>query len=298
MKNTSSSVRLYAILARKSPEVVVFRRGPSNSVLLIQWNTANDTFKYGQWLRGRIYERRCDLSPDGALLLYFAGKYKEPLRSWSAISRPPYLKALALWPKGDGWGGGGHFKSPNKIELSHRDGEMALEEGFSIPHWLKVRQFGDRPGWGEDNPVWSERLKRDDWKLISYPTGTKDDFGAKVWLEFNPPIVWRKANPVCPKRYSLDMSIIGIKERSGPWYMTEHLVIRENGETDKLGRSDWADWSHTGDLLFAMDGCLYRVKCRKNILAPLEDAVKIVDFTKLKFEAIKAPDIASRWPKR
>jgi hypothetical protein len=175
---------------------------------------------------------------------------------------------------------------------------MPLGEGFSIPNWLKVRQFGDRPGWGEDNPVWSERLKRDDWKLISSPTATKDDFGAKVWWEPSPPITWRKANPVCPKRYSLDMSIIGIKERGGPWYMTEHLVTRENGETDKLGRSDWADWSHTGDLLFAMDGCLYRVKCRKNILAPLEDAVKIADFTKLKFEAIKAPDTASSWPKR
>jgi hypothetical protein len=76
MKNTSSSVRLYAILARKSSVAVVFRRGPSNSVLLTQWNTDNDTFEHGQWLRGRIYERRCDLSPDGALLLYFAGKYK------------------------------------------------------------------------------------------------------------------------------------------------------------------------------------------------------------------------------
>jgi len=33
-------------------------------------------------------------------------------------------------------------------------------------------------------------------------------------------------------------------------------------------------------------------------LEPLEDAVKIADFTNLKFEPIKAPDVASRWPKR
>src|SRR5689334_24278886 len=118
MKSTVPSIRLYAILARESAQAVIFRRGPSNSVLLIQWNTAQDTFEYGQWLRGRIYERRCDLSPDGNLLLYFAAKYKEPLRSWSAISRPPYLKALALWPKGDGWGGGGHFESRTRIALN------------------------------------------------------------------------------------------------------------------------------------------------------------------------------------
>ena len=80
--------------------------------------------------------------------------------------------------------------------------------------------------------------------------------------------------------------------------MIEHAITREKGKVDKLGRSEWADWSHTGDLLFSMGGCLYRVKCRKNILEPLEDAVKIADFTNLKFEGIKAPDVASRWPKR
>jgi hypothetical protein len=174
---------------------------------------------------------------------------------------------------------------------------MALAPGFSVPRWLKVLPFGDRPGWGEDDPVWSERLLRDGWKLISYPTGTKDDLGAKVWWEPSPPIIWRKANPVCPKLYSLDMAIVGIKERGGPWYLTEHAVTRENGESDKMGRSEWADWSHTGDLLFSMDGCLYRVPRRKATLAPLEDAVKIADFTDLKFEPVKAPDAASRWPK-
>jgi len=154
------------------------------------------------------------------------------------------------------------------------------------------------PGWGEDDPVWSERLLRDGWKLISYPTGTKDDFGAKVSWEPSPPIIWRKPNPACPQRYSLDMAIVGIREQAGPWYLTEHAVTRENGDLDKLGRSEWADWSHTGDLLFSINGCLYRVPCIKKILAPLEDAVKVADFTNLKFELIKAPDVASRWPKR
>lgn len=216
MKATPSSVRLYAILARKSPVAVVFRRGPSRSVLLLKWNTAEDTFEQGQWLRGRIYERSCDLSPDGGLLLYFAANYREPYLSWSAISRPPFLKALALWPKGDGWGGGGHFESRTRIALSHRASEMSLAAGFSVPRWLKVRQFGDRPGWGEDDPVWSDRLVRDGWKLIGVPTETKYDFDAKVCWEFSSPIVWRKPNPVCPKRYSLDMFILGIMNVAVP----------------------------------------------------------------------------------
>src|SRR5215468_4161014 len=293
-----AQIRLYAILARKGPFAVVFRRGPSRSVLLIRWNTHTDVFDHGQWLRGRIYERRCDLSPDGRLLLYLAANYRKPFYSWSAISRPPFLKALALWPKGDAWGGGGQFLSSTRIELNHRENEMALAPGFSLPKWLRIRPYGQRPGWGEDNPVWFDRLKRDGWTLISYPTATKDDFGAKVMMEFSPPITWRKPNPACAKRYSLDMSIIGIRERDGPWYLVEHSVVQNNGTVDKLGRTDWADWSGSGDLLFAMDGCLYRLHCKNGVLADLEDAVRIADLTKLQFEARRAPEEMGRWPRR
>src|SRR5437763_3411149 len=131
VSKSSSQISLYVILARKAHFGVVFRRGPSKSVLLIGWNTSNDTFEQGQWLKGRIYERRCDLSPDGSLLLYFAANYRKPLYSWSAISRPPFLTALLLWPKGDGWGGGGHFLSQRRIALNHRDNEMQIANGFS-----------------------------------------------------------------------------------------------------------------------------------------------------------------------
>lgn len=298
MATQSSHVRIYAILARNAPFGVVFRRGPSKSVLLIKWDTSNDTFQCGQWLKGRIYERRCDLSPDGDLLLYFAASYRKPYYSWSAISRPPFLTALALWPKGDAWGGGGHFLSEKQIALNHRVGETKLAGDFSLPSWLALKQFGDRPGWGEDDPVWSERLKRDGWTLVSYPTKTKDDFGAKVWIEFAPPITWRKKNPKCPKRLSLEMSITGFKERDGPWYLTEHSVVRNHGKADKVGRSDWADWSNSGDLLFAMDGCLYRAPCKGGILTPLEDALKIADFSRLRFEACEASSEARHWPRR
>ena len=180
-----SQVRLYAIIARKTPVAVVFRRGPSKQVQLISWNTKEDSFEYGQWFKGRIYERRCDLSPAGDLLIYFAAKYREPRYSWTAISRPPYLTALALWQKGDGWGGGGQFVSESRIDLNHRPEEMVLAAGFSIPTRFKVRSLGERPGLGEDDPVWSARLMRDGWTLTSYPTGTKDDFGAKDYcIEF------------------------------------------------------------------------------------------------------------------
>lgn len=276
------------------PVGVVFRRGPSKNVLVIAWNLADDTFRVGQWLKGRIYERRCDLSPNGDFLLYFAANYRKPYRSWSAISRPPFLTALALWPKGDGWGGGGHFVTTHQVALNHRAEEMELAKGFSIPRWLKVKPFGKRSGWGEDDPVWSERLKRDGWSLVSYPTHTKTDFGAKLVFEFAPPIVWRKPNPVWPKRYTLEMSIRGLLERDGPSYLTEHSVVTNRGVYD-MGRSDWADWSPSGDLLFATDGCLYRVRGTRDKLDSLEDAIKIADFSKLRFENRRSPQDMRRW---
>ena len=122
------------------------------------------------------------------LLIYFAANYRKPYYSWSAISRPPYLTGLALWPKGDGWGGGGHFLRRGKIALNHRDNEMELATGYSVPRWLKVTQFGQRPGWGEDDPIWPERLKRDGWELGSYPSDdeTKEDRGGKILVGVYP----------------------------------------------------------------------------------------------------------------
>jgi hypothetical protein len=68
--------------------------------LLALWHTDTDQFDEGQWLKARIYERRCDLSPDGKLLTYFAANHKQPYYSWTAISKPPFLTALALWSRG------------------------------------------------------------------------------------------------------------------------------------------------------------------------------------------------------
>jgi hypothetical protein len=112
------SCRLYVILARKAPTGVIFRRGPTRHVRLIRWHLEDDSFEPGQWLNSRIYERRCDLAPRGDLLIYFAANHRPPFRSWTAVSRPPWFTALALWPKGNCWGGGGLFKNGRRILLN------------------------------------------------------------------------------------------------------------------------------------------------------------------------------------
>lgn len=78
MQIRKPSARLFVIAARNAPIALIFRRGPSKQVLLIGWNLEDDTFEIGQWLKGRIYERRCDLSPEGEMLLYFAANWRKP----------------------------------------------------------------------------------------------------------------------------------------------------------------------------------------------------------------------------
>ncbi len=74
--NTNVPARVHAILARNADTAVIFRRGPSNRVATIDWDLKNDTFELGQWLHGRIYEYRCDLTPDGKYLIYFATQWQ------------------------------------------------------------------------------------------------------------------------------------------------------------------------------------------------------------------------------
>lgn len=293
----SRDARVYALLARSSPRAVVFRRGPSKQVLLLGWDRSNDRFEEGQWLKGRIYERRCDLSPDGQLLLYFAASYRAPYFSWSAVSRPPYLTALALWPKGDAWGGGGHFESNTGIALNHRETEMTLGEDFRLPRYVDVHPFGVRSGRGEDDPVWSRRLERDGWILASGGRAAKRNT-AQAWITFNPPIVWEKRHPLAPEQYALRMEIQGLKESNGPWYLTEHAVLRDGTVTHDIGRSDWADWDASGDLLFSKNASLHRLGYAGGELAPLPEARQLIELGDLGFTPREAPEAMRRWPPR
>ena len=87
---------------------------------LIRWQTERDAFEEGAWFHGRIYEERCDLSPDGSLFVYFChGGALRPryTDAWTALSRAPWLYALGLWPRGSTWGGGGRFLDNRRLKL-------------------------------------------------------------------------------------------------------------------------------------------------------------------------------------
>lgn len=316
-----ASCRLYAILARDGRSAVVFRRGPSRQVLLLRWRLDSDTIEPGQWLKGRIYERRCDLSPDGELLIYFAAKWETTMSTWTAISRPPYLTALALWPKGDAWGGGGVFKNSLTIGLNHRtlagaeagagvarprawhplDAEQRLDS--VVPKRFTVEHWSEYAGSGEDNPLHDHRLTRDGWTCQSDgQSGRYGETKGYAWVLSAPEIYARPQPGGAPgsKAIVLRRLLNAIGQRDGPWYVEDHEVLAPDGEQLRIiNACSWADWQTTGDLLFAIDGRLYRLPQRHTMektADPLANAQLVADLGSMTFAATAPPAWAKTWP--
>jgi hypothetical protein len=157
--------RIHVLLATRAPLGVLIRRGPSKRVCTVLWDRRRDDFRVGQWFKGRIYERRSDLSPDGQYMIYFAmnGRWHEPAQgSWTAISRAPYLKAIALFPKGDCWHGGGLFTGDRTYWLNHGSGHAVLRDTTEVRRDTRY-QPSVNYGW---DFLYYQRLLRDGWNLV------------------------------------------------------------------------------------------------------------------------------------
>lgn len=290
------STRLYFIVARRAPVAVVFRRGPSRQVELLTWNLATDEITPGQWLKGRIYERRCDLSPDGSLLIYFAAKYETGLRTWTAISKPPYLTALTLWPKGDAWGGGGLFNSARRIRLNHKPDEMKMAPDFRLGSSMEVVPIGEWAGHGEDDPIHGVRLERDGWRWSGEESESREHGQrSRRWITFEPPIRYRKAVSRAPGGVELEMSIEAIHERQGAWYVITYRLVAGEDVILDLGRLDWVDVGPQGELLFAGDGRLSRLTHDDQGRWRSGETRTVIDLSNHRFESRIAPDWAQRW---
>ena len=277
------ATRLFVLLAREAPVAVVFRRGPSKQVLLVRWNLRDDTFEAGQWFKGRIYEHRCDLSPRGDRLVYFAANWKKPFETWTAVSRPPYLTALAIWPKGDAWGGGGLFQDRDTLLLNHMAGQDFTDG--PPPTALKVDKVADA-GCGEDYPILFHRLTRDGWRFIQ-------ELSRKPRKQ---PEIWWKACPKFAARPGLRMCTDAIHEKNGPWYVRRFEIASPDGDAVDLGRADWADWSSDGDLLLARAGKIHRLpRDATGADDPWSAARELVDLSSLSFEGREAPPEARTW---
>jgi hypothetical protein len=289
---TGEACRLYVLLARKSDVAVILRRGPGKNTLLLTWDRKRDSFTPGQWIKHKIYERRCDLSPDGEYLIYFAAKFKAPLYSWTAISKPPWFSALALWQKNDTWGGGGLLDDKRVVTLNHRAEHLEADpKQQPHPKWRIIRDDG-WCGKGEDYPVELVRLMRDGWTIVqdgmaAFNAGRK----AQAFVTYDPPEILELKNP---KSKSLVLRRVRTRAliRQGKHYDETFEVAKAGHVFRRFAYFDWARWDHTGDLLLANAGKIWRVphRCLTDRCEDVfENARELCDLTDLKFKAETAP---------
>ena len=276
MSSKRFPARVHVILARDSKVAVAIRRGPSNSVCTLLWDRQRDSFHLGQWLKGRIYERRCDLSPDGKHLIYFAmnGKWSSEIKgSWSAISNAPYLKAMGLWANGSCWNGGGLFIDNqsywlNAFVFGHeaRLTPSNLSQNESIPF---------HEGYGGECPgVYYVRLQRDGWKLLDHGEGREGRY-----------TTFEKALPKGWLLRKVAHETVHHPVGAGCYYDT-HSILHPKREAG-IDFPDW-EWADLDDdrLVWISKGVLYASKLNSKGLGSINT---LYDFNPLVFERIEAP---------
>jgi hypothetical protein len=268
--------RLHVLLARNASTAVVVRRGPTRHAALIGWDRNGDRFTPGQWLYGRIYERRCDLSPDGRHFIYFAmnGRWSSAAKgAWTAISRAPYLKAVSLFAKGDCWHGGGLFASRTDYWLNGGYGHEVLHEVSGL---RRVHEHPWHEGYGgECEGVYFIRLQRDGWAM---QPRAADGTGGHVTRFEKPahgPWVLRK----------LAHATLHRTPGKSVYHDTHALLNAKTGQTLDLPDWEWAEVDGKR-LLWAAGGCLHAGRLDA---AGLRDAMVLHDFNGMRFEPVAAP---------
>lgn len=268
--------RLHVLLARDASTAVVIRRGPTRHTAVIGWDRKTDEFKLGQWLYGRIYERRADLSPDGKHMIYFAmnGRWHTGVKgAWSAISRAPYLKAVALFAKGDCWHGGGLFQTSRKYWLNDGYGHELLQDDSRLERVVKYpwhEYYG-----GECPGVYYIRLQRDGWKMkYTAPDGEGGDVTVFEKRVNNHWILRKRAHATI--HHPVGRSV----------YFDTHELF--NARTEQCIPYDAWEWAEVdrGRLVWAAGGCLYagRVGAKE-----LRGEELLYDFKPMRFEKLSAP---------
>lgn len=310
MPSTSiAACRLFVILAREAPIGVIFRRGPSKWTQIIKWNTDSDAFEFGAWFHGQIYPERCDISPDGTRLIYFAANYSYSERNkdsefpatWTAISKIPWLTALCVWPNNGTYFGGGLFETNRKIWVNQDIWEQEhLADGFVLPQDLEVsfeQQFWDH------NWHTLFRLERAGWKpTVAYPWGSIPKFG----IQPDGTVAVAPTDPNCPLHTPSHIRTVHEKDSANGLHsliMTSSYDEGENSRTFDLRDNDrltvrpierviWADWDKKGRLVYAGKGKLFVGAIERSGEIRSEE---LAEFNSSKPKRTKSPPWARVW---
>ena len=274
----------FVLLARNAPVGVLMRRGPSKWWHLTLWDTRQDRFTSGQWFRGSMYPRKCDLAPDGQLFSYFGGKFRSSERqrgydfTWVAVSRPPYFTALALWPVGDTWGGHTMFLDDGSFHAGalkdhhpdHPPGPLRV-----VPHsYLKL----------DDPFLMSSPWARTGWNPIHLPCHVKKT------SYFDPHLAaWRKT----VGRLCLERAMDPGEDLFPSRWRSRYTVYKRDERTNLAAfEAHWADFDQRGRLVAAAGGSILEGEVHRHHGLRWR---QLAAFQDEKPQRMEAPEWARRW---
>jgi hypothetical protein len=249
-------------MASDAPVAVIFYRRSRLTTYCLHLayekrkNGFRDKLSMGSRFYGRIFPERCDLSPDGSLMIYFAmrgklTKGKSDPATWTALCTPPWLKAHLFFPNGSTWGGGGLFLRDRRLVVFDSPPEDAGTNYETFHRYRILRE------------------------TKSLPAAEK----AILKARFAPPAVTTLPQP--PDRRAKLMLVKTAQPRRLGSYDQFDYVLKDAAGYDVPGAEEvvlanWAGWDHYGRLMVAAGRHLniYEVKPGK----PLPKPAKILDF--------------------
>jgi hypothetical protein len=219
----------------------------------------------GQWLKGRIYEHRCDLSPDARHIIVFVRRTDASL-AWTALSRAPWLRAIAVWPQSHTWHGGGAFDADGRVWFNGATTpDEALPDGLrpadakACPHGTDGFHMGELYAAMMLQRGWVQKSRTGHDAKLAKPL----DNGWQLELAFR----------------------LGAKGRGG----ISNAYALVNAERDiRLDQAQWEWVEPGGNLLQVASGGALR-ESRVSSGGKISEQRMIRDFTDMTFAPIEAP---------
>ncbi|MEO1069352.1 MAG: hypothetical protein AAFW95_09560 [Cyanobacteria bacterium J06638_6] len=282
--------RIYCLVATQAPVVAVFRRGPSEWAHVGRWDLAQNRYEPGGWLRGRIFPRRSDISPDGQWLCYFA---HNPNARWDhgeayvAVAKLPWLTALYAVATCGTWTRGYYFTTDGFTT----DGSGHIPPGtkMPIPYGLQamtIEQFANerRRGWVEapDSPprsvggAWDENRNARLQKM--QPGGDGLGPAAQGQRLLRVESLGRAGG-----EFGVDQAVDGLRVV---------YTLDTNSDIEVLADVQWADWDAQGRLLVATRSGKLQIRTLQRY--SFEVAFE-VDLSTLEPNPTAAPAWAQQW---
>lgn len=231
--------RIFGIRARDAGVVAVIRRGPAAWCHVSRWDPYHGEIVHGAWLKGRIYPQRCDVSPDGrwlvALVLKSGARWSVG-DAYLAVSRLPWLTALAAWSTCGTWTRGLHF-----VDDRARNDSGDPDVGEVDPILRRYGLAGTRP-------LTFAVERRGGWREAD---GTPPRSRTDAWDEIRAPdVVMERSRP-------RGEGILRVSGRHaafrtfGPAWGRPAYRLADGATERRLDDVQWADWAADGRLLVA-----------------------------------------------